>query len=151
MSVFPILLRALLCIGLILNGSGAATAATLMQIEHATAMAATKTQSVASAGVAMAAPRQDDPAVAMHAMHAMHSTDTGSVAADQASGADGTPHSPDCCKTSACSCDCIQPVQAPITMLVLDDPMVVRSTVVQSMKTGYPEPAIARLIRPPIS
>ena len=119
-------------------------AATTMQIEHV-AMAATSSRSAGSADASMAAPCADGPAIALHATH-----DPDAVAVDHAGAAGGAHQSPDCCPASTCDCDCIVHVLAPVTMPVLDDPMVARSTGVRPMTTGHPEPAHAQLIRPPI-
>jgi len=145
MSPLRVLLRALLCISLVLNGSGVAVAAIKMQTAHATVAMTTTPPSDSSSGVARAEACHEAPAMAMPAVH-----DHGVTADDGTDTSTCTHESPDCCKASTCECNCLQLVQASIATSGIGEPMVVHSTGVPPMKTGHPSPALPHLIRPPI-
>lgn len=89
MSIQHLLLRVLLCVALILNGSGIAVAATQMHVQHVA-------MTGASAGSAMAS---DDQAIC-----AEHSQ--GSTPSLEAASCDSHSTTADCCEGAACHVVC---------------------------------------------
>lgn len=135
------LLRLLLCMTLVLNGSGYAVAATQMQMTHmATAeqehRLATEVADEAQAPCHSQVPDEKEAAPAM------------SHDAVQ-SGSPASHGSPDDCQM-LCSCDCLQHAS-----LAMTDPMPPASEQLNALSTrripaGHAAPALANLIRPPI-
>lgn len=140
MSLPVFLLRLLLCMTLVLNGSGYAVAATQMQLTHmATAeqvhRLATEVAHEAQAPCHSQVPDEKEAAPAM-------SHDAVQSPASQHG-------SPDDCQT-LCSCDCLQHAS-----LAMVDPMPPASGRLNAPSTrripvGHAAPALANLIRPPI-
>ena len=127
------LLRVLLCLALILNGSGAAVAATQMQMSHVATMASVAADPVA-AHEGMLSPCHGEQATAHHAMP------------------QPAPHvSPDCCQAGHCTCDCLQHLSATATEFFVPMPMLAHAPVLRPMHAGHPSPALANPIRPPIA
>lgn len=128
MPALSALLRALLCLALILNGSGAAVAATQMQMGH---LAAVTPAPVMEHHGAMS-PCHGEQAVAHHTPPAPHP-------------------SPDCCQSAQCACDCLQHLTATATGFFVPMPMLAHAPVLRPMHAGHPSPALANPIRPPIA
>jgi len=140
MSPLGVLLRVVLCISLLLNGAGAAVAATRMPMVHATtATTATPSRDTTPAYC------HDAPGMgSLAAQHAIAASDNGT---DTATSPHGTP---DCCKASRCDCSCVQHAQVAITAMRMDVSAMGRRAGVRPMTTGHTPPVQAQLIRPPI-
>lgn len=144
MPVPSLLLRVLLSLSLVLNGSGYAMASTHMQMGHHESAATTPQQA------------HDTVAAADPACHPQHH-DSASEPATQAS--DTTPDiapmkseppQPDCCKSGACHCACVQQAQAAIPMYSEGNAGMGRADVVFALQAGHAAPVLRHLIRPPI-
>ncbi|MFC3549491.1 CopL family metal-binding regulatory protein [Lysobacter cavernae] len=134
MTPFAFLLRVLLCIGLVLNGSGFAVAVTQMQMAH-----------MASAVVMMPVQAKAGDEDASQACH-----DVTATAHAQASSASSKHDpAPDCCQSSQCACDCLQHVSAAMAVQVADS-LIIRAPSLRPMPTGHASPVLPNLIRPPI-
>lgn len=141
MSALSIFLRLFLCIGLVLNGSGVAVAATQMQLGHP------HLEHQATMPVAAVS----EPCHEMAGMEALATQQL------PAAGNDGTrapatlAGSPaDCCDSSGCDCSCAQHVQVATTHPSAPSATAVSSTAASRMTTGHTSPALPHLIRPPI-
>jgi hypothetical protein len=145
MSLWSILLRVLLSLFLILNGVATAAAATHMQagdvdLQAVVAMPAKASQVVAEEmpchqhHQAQSTPAQDEPsaAIAPAPAKAKHP-------------------SPDCCKSGACSCTCMQGAQAALPGLTFAAPVLDHSRCVRRLTMAHAAPALSHLIRPPIT
>ena len=134
MSVWPILLRVVLSVALVLNGATGAYASTSMQMPHAapviTADAVEKT--------AVEKP--------CHEMSGMAHT---SPATDPAPEHSKHPD-PDCCKSASCTCMSMQGVQAPPIYAVAPIVLVNHSQSVRPLLLGHTSPALPHPTRPPI-
>lgn len=142
MVFWPVLLRVLLSISLILNGSGYAMASMPMPMP----MKAEDMQQVANA------PEQQLQPVC-------HESANAPLTAPEAKAADvpveqgpakPKPHSPDCCKSGGCRCLCGHHAPAVIAVLIERDGVVERASNSRSATTSHPAPALPHLIRPPI-
>lgn len=140
-----VLLRLLLCLGLILNGSAYAVASTQMQLTHVTAAleAAAAKSSSCHEGMAMAG--MDMSGMDMSGMH--HAAM--SVAGGH--GDHGATPEPDCCKSQTCDCSCLQPVPATAIAFALGGAHVGHGPIAQPMPIGHDAPALPYPIRPPIA
>lgn len=144
-SLAAIALRLLLCLGLILNGSGYAFAATQKQLTHV-AMAQTHASHHAAAaadGMSASPCHSQDEAGAMAADHASH----------QASHQDPGKHgqAPDCCQSSQCVCDCLQHASLAIVGLPAPPSLAARAPSLHPLRAGHAAPTLANPIRPPIA
>ena len=134
MSVWPILLRVVLSVALVLNGATGAFAATRMQMAHdAPVIAADAVEKVAV----------ETPC---HEMSGMAHT---SPATDPAPEHSKHPD-PDCCKSASCTCMCMQGVQAPPIYAVAPIVLVNHSQSVRPLLLGHTSPALPHPTRPPI-
>ena len=142
MSPSAILLRVVLCIGLVLNGSGYAVAATQMQVKYLAAVS--DAMQPATAGVredAAVQPCHEDPGT------------TPVVPAIADPGEDpAKPElaTPDCCKSMNCAAACAQHASATMPGLSARTLVIDHASSVRPMGTGHPAPALPHLIRPPI-
>jgi hypothetical protein len=144
MSSSSVLLRILLSLSLVFNGSGYAFASghLAMMAGHASA----DTQAVAASGMPQA-PCDEGGAVAAH------------EAAGDSAGAilsvSGNAHppghsSPECCESGSCRCACVHgtvaamPILADAILVPMDDAAVRR------LVSAHAAPALPHLIRPPI-
>lgn len=125
MSVAAFMVRLLICLGLLVNGSAQAVAATQSALASHQAEAAM-------------APCDEDgdshftgPQVHEHRM---------GPASDN----------PDCCKSRACDCACSHGAVATMPALHAPGRNVAHETRVNRFSTCYASPALPRLIRPPI-
>ncbi|HUH90747.1 MAG TPA: CopL family metal-binding regulatory protein [Lysobacter sp.] len=127
-----LLLRVLLCIALILNGSGLAVAATQMQVQHA-----------AMAGAAL----ESLPAPTEHASCMEHSTIAS--AADAPLSGDHSAAA-DCCQGTSCDAAC--PVGLLATLAAPDQGWRITPQVlaVRPALSDHPAPALHDRYRPPI-
>lgn len=147
MSPFAILLRVVLCIGLVLNGSGYAVAAAQMQVKHL--VAASDAMPPAAAAVSQDAavqPCHEDPGttavVSNQSVPAIADTGVDRLQPGQST--------PDCCKGTNCAAVCAQSASATITGLSAGHLVISHTSSVRPMRTGHPAPALGQLIRPPI-
>lgn len=145
MSVWPIALRVLLAVSLILNGSGYAVASGHTQTDHA-ALASTTSQPIVHL-VATAEP----PCAEHHQGVGSMASETppADAAMDAASVKSGQP-SPDCCETGVCRDACVHQAQAAVPAVAFQQAVVEHVDSVSPMKSGHASPAIPHLIRPPI-
>lgn len=141
MSSFSILLRVLLCLSVALYGSGAATAATHMQIGHGNVAGATG-PTHAGAAEAGTAPCSDASEVGLSAAHEAPAGEDG--------GSSTAAESADCCKATSCDCSCANPAQVATIALTAGGAAAAHSVVASPMGTGHTAPALPHLIRPPI-
>ena len=136
MSVWSILLRVLLSLALVLNGATGAYAATRMQMSHA-----------APVSIIAAAERT---AVEKPCHQASDMTHVGPMAAIDPAPEPSKHPSPDCCKSSSCTCMCVQGVQAPPVYASVLTALVNHSQSVRPLSLGHTSPALAHPPRPPI-
>ena len=142
MSLPAFLLRLLLCVTLVLNGSGYAVAGTQMQLKHIAT--AEQVHRLAAEVVHDApAPCHSQVAVGKEAAPAMsHETVQSGSAASQHT-------SPDDCQT-VCSCDCLQHASLAMLDLMPPTPERLNAPSTRRIPAGHAAPALANLIRPPI-
>lgn len=135
MSRFGFLLRALLCISLILNGSGYAAASATMPMEHPASVAAAQEASKAA----------ETPPCPGH---------TGVTAADdRTTGPDPATDEhdqPDCCPSAACAGACLQHAPAAIVAQSMGPTVIGHSDAVRSIQAAHATPTLPHRIRPPI-
>ncbi|HVR81202.1 MAG TPA: CopL family metal-binding regulatory protein [Luteimonas sp.] len=142
--MFSILLRVLLIISLVLNGSGYAVASTHMQMGHMdTAVLAPPS---AAERVATAEPPCHQDQHNSASASAAQLPDTAPAAAP---GKSKHP-APDCCKFGACSCACVHQAQAAVPAYSLRYTVIEHAGVVRPMQPGHVAPTLPHLIRPPI-
>jgi hypothetical protein len=140
MSPSSLLLRLLLCISLVLNGSSYALASTHMQL--------------AQVGVVPAAA----PVIARQIVveHCDEHTKAAPVGAAFAAGDDDhTPYltqHPNCCEPGGgCKGACLQHVQAVVLSYLIGEAAIGHFASMRWMKADHETPALPHLIRPPIT
>lgn len=155
MSVFSILLRLLLSVALILNGSGIAKAHVGMTMGHATgghAEPAAKTghalaKNTSNAHAAMGPDCHHIQAKAAAAkVHASKAHASVAVA----SGSDTSPGLTHCCQSGNCRNNCTQHCAAVLTTASVQDAVIPRAVPMRPVLAGHLAPALPHLIRPPI-
>jgi hypothetical protein len=132
MSIGSILLRLMVCLCLILQGTQAAFAATAIEqhVSHA--------------------------AMALHAAAPCHAHGKAAIAAHPAASmqghmSTGSGHpKPDCCQHATCSCDCAQFAIADILLHPMLRMELAPQRILLPMDEGLPAPLLPHLIRPPI-
>ena len=138
MPLWPFLLRVLLCVALVLNGTTAAVAA--VTLEHR-----------------IADSSESEPAPSPPSGHGCHDEASAGMPAagvareQEAPNPESAQHpGPDCCAKATCNCACVQAAQA-------GSPVVAAGAVVpKSVQLRSPpdarraEPVLPHLIRPPI-
>lgn len=138
MSLFSLLLRIVLCVGLIANGAGSAQAAARMQLAHAEH----------AVEAALPAPVAEVPC-----HPGAESTATvkpsSSHHAGMTHGSDGL-DARDCCEGNACRCACVQHAPVVFTPAVTPSVVQVHGPVVVTGASQHRSPALPHLIRPPI-
>lgn len=151
--MISILLRLLLCVGLILNGSAYAVASTQMQLSHMSAAieAAAIAQTSCHDGMTdngmihggmihdgdgMQMAGMDHDGASMPAGHSGHAPDASS---------------PDCCKSPTCTCSCLQPAPAAAIAFALGGAHIGNAMVARPMPVDHDAPALPYPIRPPIA
>ena len=143
MSFWPILLRALISISLILNGSGYAVASTHMQMGHMSTVASVPqppAEPVATAEPPCHQHQVNASAAAAQLPDAVH---------DKAPAKSKHP-SPDCCKSGACRGTCTHQAQTALHTHPLRYAGVEPVSGVRPLKPGHAAPALPHPIRPPI-
>ncbi|QOD90001.1 CopL family metal-binding regulatory protein [Lysobacter sp. CW239] len=133
MSPQHLLLRVLLCIALILNGSGLAVAATQMHVQHA-----------AMAGLTPDLP--SDPTDGATCME--HSTSAASAAQAPLSGDHSA--AADCCTGAACDVACPAGLLATFTAPAQGWRIAPQILAVRPALADHPAPALHNRYRPPI-
>jgi hypothetical protein len=127
-----LLLRLLLSLALVLNGTVPAMAAVRMQL--------------AAGAEATSAPHAQAPCHDGGAMAASSGMDHGAATPPT----EKSPQkAPDCCK-GGCTCACMQPAQAPPPAGMLPMTAAAPTPGVRRLVLGHANPALPHLIRPPI-
>jgi len=136
-SISALLLRVVLCLGLVLNGQGSAVASIEMAGGHHGAAAP-----AASSGAAAPCGHHE----ASRGLVAPASA----VITQDAAAADHAHPGPDCCKSGACNCACAHYASSvtPVGFLVGVD--ITAAGNVCPLRPGRASPAHRNLIRPPI-
>jgi hypothetical protein len=145
MSFGPLLLRVMLILAFVLNGTTSAMAAAQMSLGHPMP----KGEAVQSAA---------EPTHHQHHMSACHdegmpSDATASTAHDHASHSVPAKYhgrSSDCCEGGACLCVCAHGMQATAPSPVLAMHAYGRTDKFEARTAGHPAPDLPHLIRPPI-
>jgi hypothetical protein len=137
MSLWSILLRALLSLSLILNGVAAASAATHRHANPA------DMQSVITTPVKVSQTGEKVPCHQHQQADSAAMNDQPPVPAEHAS-------KPDCCKSSTCGCACMHAAQAALPGLNLAAPLLDHSRSVRQLTLAHASPALPHLLRPPI-
>ncbi|MGY0799451.1 CopL family metal-binding regulatory protein [Lysobacter sp. A286] len=133
MSLQHLLLRVLLCIALILNGSGLAVAATQMQVQHATTVASTTPDSASTPDEHTTCAEHSAPATAA----------TEAPLGDHSAAAD-------CCEGTACDVACPAGLLATLTVPVQEWRMAPHVLAARPALADHPAPALHDRYRPPI-
>ncbi|KRD39744.1 hypothetical protein ASE35_05320 [Lysobacter sp. Root916] len=145
-----VLLRLLLCVGLILNGSAYAVASTQMQLTHMSAAIEAAATVQTSCHDGMAAGGMAHDGMAMAAMdHASMSAPSDHSHHGQGQAPDGA--QPDCCKSPTCTCSCLQPAPATAIAFALGGAHIGHSLIARPMSVDHDAPALPYPIRPPIA
>ncbi|KRA74440.1 hypothetical protein ASD78_13290 [Lysobacter sp. Root667] len=146
-----ILLRLLLCVGLILNGSAYAVASTQMQLSHlsATMGAAAIAQTSCHDGMTDSGMTHDG--MAHDGMHMAGMDHDGASMPAGHSGHAPDATSPDCCKSPTCTCSCLQPAPATAIAFALGGAHIGHAMIAQPMPVDHDAPALHSPIRPPIA
>jgi len=131
-----IALRLLLCLMLVLNGTGYAVAATQMQIAHmAMSIAAEEAQ---------ATPPCHESASSEAGLKTVHSH------ADSTASQAGS-DVPECCQSSKCSCDyCLQHLTAAMSVVAVAGHAPEAGAIAQPRVVNRVAPPLPHLLRPPI-
>ena len=133
MRLRAILLRLLLCIALVANGTSAVYASTMM---------------VSGAGMA-AAPAV--PQTAEQPCHDMPSMTHGSTKADhEAPTAPAAPSHDDCCPPGACLCSCVSHAPTILSVQSFATQPGTSPAPVATLRVSFASRALPNLIRPPI-
>lgn len=139
MSIRSIVLRALLGLSLVLNGTG-------------TAVAAVQMGAVTMASHAMASGTPPSAATADADCHDQGLATEASIDSAVQHDATSNPHpSPDCCKYGACQCTCAQHVQVAMALITAEGPVGVIDVALHALANGRPAPVPDALLRPPIA
>lgn len=138
MTLRAIALRLLLCLTLILNGSGYAVASTQMHLSHLA-------NTAQPAPVAIKAPCHE-----MVMETAKAAVDDGAMPDDCARKANVS-HSQDCCQSSHCNCECLQHVSTATAFTDMVAGIPVRAEVAQTLNHDHVQPRLRSPLRPPIA
>ena len=141
MSTRAILLRLLLCVALVFNGAASAMASVQMMLMHADRheTASTSVAPMASAESEMPCHHDGQPA------HSQDAADAATATKDKQPG-----QTPDCCKSSTCTCACVHQAAAMVPMMPFQGAALLHVGSVRSMALGHATPPLPHLIRPPI-
>lgn len=139
MPFWSTLLRLLLCLCFVLNGTTAAASAHLPMPEHigAASIAADSTEATAT----------QDESCHGHDAAAMPSLDPAPTHTPEPAQPE---HSPDCCTSGLCNCACVHIAQAGVPALQLPASSPDHARSVRALPLGHPAPALPHPIRPPI-
>jgi hypothetical protein len=134
-----IFLRMLLCIALVLNGSGYAFAATQMELQHLSMATETAGRSV-------------EPAPPCHESVVVAEADLGShhAASDDCMAAQPHKQTEGCCQPSQCSCDCLQHATSAVRHTAPAAHLPHESRIVSVQPARHVSPLLPNLFRPPI-
>ncbi|SFK92683.1 CopL family metal-binding regulatory protein [Lysobacter sp. cf310] len=155
-----VLLRLLLCVGLILNGSAYAVASTQMQLTHMTAAieAAALAQTschdgMPQDGMAANGMTHDGLSMAGMSMAGMDHESMSASADHRHHGQGQAPDAaqPDCCKSPTCTCSCLQPAPATAIAFAFGGAHIGHSLIARPMSVDHDAPALPYPIRPPIA
>jgi hypothetical protein len=145
MSFGPLLLRVMLILAFVLNGTTSAMAAAQMPSEHP------NPQGDAMQHAAAPAHHQHDMSNCHH--DGMRSDTTSSIAQGHASHSVPTEHqghSSDCCEGGSCQCVCAHGMHATVPSPVLAMHAYGRKEQSEARTAGHAAPDLPHLIRPPI-
>lgn len=145
MPLHAFLLRALLCLSLVLNGSGYAVASTQMQLMH---VAATQASLAATAHTAPPCHEQLHEGSAAPSLHVMADMASSAAACD---GSHGSQAAPDCCQSSQCACDCLQYATATLADVPALPAVIEHAAETRALSPSHVAPTLANPIRPPIA
>jgi hypothetical protein len=142
MSLPSLLLRVLLGLSLVLNGTGSVLASAHQSLAGLPAAAAAEGH---------AAPGSPQLPAACHEGNAEAG---GPVPATAAAGANADLHDSgpgsECCDPGSCRCPCLHGFCAAVSMTAGDPMAPMQQVVRQALATGHDTPALPHLIRPPI-
>lgn len=147
MAFGPLLLRVLLSVTLILNGSGFAMAESPGHGGHGVDAVQGRESTVTDAErVANATPpcHQLREAAQSHPVTSLVDVTHG----DTSNNIDEDPS--DCCKNGACRCGCVHQTQVATPAFFLRTPTIAPPHLVPELQSGHAEPALPHLMRPPI-
>jgi hypothetical protein len=143
MSPFPLLLRILISISLILDGTGTAVSATRMLVEHAATTHSMPVQANVKVTATRPCHQQDNRVVAAEMADA--------AMADMPGAAIKSSHrTTDCCRSGDCGCACLQATPASMVALTLPRAVMNHVAIASPRNPGHASPALPHLIRPPI-
>jgi hypothetical protein len=154
-----VLLRLLLCLGLILNGSAYAVASTQMQLSHLSAAIEAAAVAQASCHEGMASRGMTHGGTThggmLHDRMTMADMDHDGASMPAEHGDHGNGHapdesSPDCCKSPSCTCSCLQPTPAAAIAFALGGAHIGHAMLARPMPVDHDAPALPYPIRPPI-
>ncbi len=143
MSPFALLLRILISISLILDGTGTAVSATRMVVEHAATTHSMPVRANVTAAAMRPCHHQDSMAVAA-------GTTQAAMAEVPSAGTKSSHRSKDCCRSGNCGCACLQGTPAAMVALTLPRAVLIDVAIASPIKPGHASPALPHLIRPPI-
>lgn len=138
MSLFSLLLRIALCVGLIANGAGSVQASVRMQLAHAE-------HAVEAASPPPAAEIPCHPGVESAVTVEPSSAHHAGVTHDS-EGSDAR----DCCEGNACWCACVQHAPVVFTPPLASAVVQVHGPIAMTGASQHRSPMLPHLIRPPI-
>lgn len=147
MPVPALLLRVLLCVTLILNGSGYAVASTAMEMGHLSDAhhPASAPEHAAMRGGSASAGMPCHEEAAGSPVPTIDTVGSTSPQPDP----DGPAADPDCCTSSHCVC--VQQLAAAVPQAVVRPPVAVHAPDVRAVASARAAPLIPQPIRPPIA
>ena len=131
-----LVLRLLLCLLLVLNGTGYASAATQMSLAHI----AMQAHADHRAPPCHDAAPHDEVASSLHAHADEDCAMSGSSAA-----------TPDCCQSSRCNCDCLQHATPALAIVSISPGPPPGGALAPLRKVDRVSPLLPHLLRPPIA
>lgn len=143
MSLWPLLLRVLLILSLILNGSAYAMASVHM-VHGQVGAVAMSDHAPATASSTKGSPCHD------HQAQPPTAATQHQGAAPVEAPSNPEPPAPDCCESGACQCACVHQVQAAMPMPALAAAKIEPAGSLRMSKSGHATPALPHLLRPPI-
>lgn len=134
-------LHVLLSLALALNGIAGAQASARMLMQHAGV----------SEGTTLAqAPELQSQPPPCHEQDGLASPEPATKPVAIIETPIDTKHSPGCCKSGACQCECVQHSQVAIATKLFCGPAIVHATSVRAIESAHAEALLPHLIRPPI-
>ena len=141
MSRTSVLLRCLLCLCLVVNGLASAVAGVRMTEAAPDKQAVVETATTPAPMAAMAMPCHDE------GLMPLDSDDTQAAVAEHGKNDCGS----DCCHSSACTCDGLHSALAELTVPLMLPARLTQRETPHVSRENYAPPALAGLIRPPIT